>query len=268
MILIANGKNNNIFIIRALLILAFFATWELTARMKLYNPLFTSYPSEIALDLREFLLSGDLLKHTSITLKEAFLGLFYGSIVGILVGLLFGQIRFLGRVFMPIITAIHGIPQLTLAPVYILWFGLGLTSKIFLAGLMVFFNVFFSTYAGIQNIEPKLVESANLLGANTLQTLYHLVLPSSMPWIITGIRNGVGASLIGAIIGEFMGASAGFGWMIAYASSYFKIARVMSCIFILLIVGIVLNYVLDKLEAHILRWRAVTRLSFNYEEKI
>lgn len=265
---IIKNKKNHILAIRIILIFVFFATWEVTARLRLYNPLFTSYPSEIILDLKDFLVSGDLVKHTSITLKEAFIGLFYGTIVGIVVGLLFGQIQSLGKIFLPIITAIHGIPQLTLAPVYILWFGLGLTSKIFLAALMVFFNVFFSTYAGIQNIEPKLIESANLLGADTVQTLYHVVLPSSMPWILTGIRNGVGASLIGAIIGEFMGASAGFGWMIAYASSYFKIARVMSCIFILLIVGLILNFILDKAEAYLLRWKATTRLSFNYEKNM
>ena len=259
-------KNNFIIVTRILIVILFISFWEITARFKLYNAFFTSYPSEIVLDLKQFFLSGDLVKHTSITLREALAGLFYGTIIGISVGLLFGQVQSLGKIFLPIITAIHGVPQLTLAPVYILWFGLGLTSKIFLAALMVFFNVFFSTYAGIQNVEPKLIESANLLGAGTIQTLYHVVLPSSMPWIISGIRNGVGASLIGAIIGEFMGASAGFGWMIAYASSYFKIARVMSCIFILLVVGIILNFILDKIEAYLLRWRAVTRLSLHHEK--
>ncbi len=261
-------KNKHILIIRILIIALFLMFWELAARLKYYNAFFTSYPSEIFLDLKQFFLSGDLVKHTSITLREALAGLFYGTVIGIFVGLLFGQIQALGKIFLPIIAAIHGVPQLTLAPVYILWFGLGLTSKIFLASLMVFFNVFFSTYAGIQNVEPKLVESANLLGAGTIQTLYYVVLPSSMPWVIAGIRNGVGASLIGAIIGEFMGASAGFGWMIAYASSYFKIARVMSCIFILLIVGIILNYILDKIESHLLRWRMATKLSLQHEKNV
>lgn len=157
---------------------------------------------------------------------------------------------------------------MTLAPVYILWFGLGLTSKIFLAGLMVFFHVFFSTYAGIQNVEPKLIESANLLGAGKVQTLVHVVLPSSMPFILSGIRVGVGSSLVGAIIGEYIGASAGFGWMIAYASSFFNIARVMSCILILLIVGILLNFSLDKIEKYLLRWRAPTNLSMEHKRNI
>ncbi len=256
-----NKKKYFIIIIRLLLIGAFILFWEWSARSKLYNPLFTSYPSEILKDLVDFYTSGDLVKHTSVTLREAFIGLFYGTVTGIIVGLILGQFEILRKILLPIITAVHGIPQLTLAPIYILWFGLGLTSKIFLAGLMVFFHVFFSTYAGIQNVEPKLIESANLLGAGKVQTLVHVVLPSSMPFILSGIRVGVGSSLVGAIIGEYIGASAGFGWMIAYASSFFNIARVMSCILILLIVGILLNFSLDKIEKYLLRWRVPTNLS-------
>lgn len=263
-----NKKKYFIIIIRLLLIGSFILFWEWSARAELYNPLFTSYPSEILKDLVEFYTSGDLVKHTSVTLREAFTGLFYGTIIGVIVGLILGQFEILGKILLPIITAIHGIPQLTLAPVYILWFGLGLTSKIFLAGLMVFFHVFFSTYAGMQNVEPKLIESANLLGAGKVQTLVHVVLPSSMPFILSGIRVGVGSSLVGAIIGEYIGASAGFGWMIAYASSFFNIARVMSCILILLIVGILLNFSLDKIEKYLLRWRAPTNLSMEHKRNI
>ena len=248
-------------VIRIILISLFFILWEWAAKAELYNAFFTSYPSEIMKDLVDFYKSGDLVKHTTVTLREALTGLFYGTIVGVVLGLVLGQLKVLGKILLPIITAIHGVPQLTLAPVYILWFGLGMTSKIFLAALMVFFNVFFATYDGIQNIEPKLIESSNLLGAGTIQTLRYVVLPSSMPWILSGIRGGVGACLIGAIIGEYMGASSGFGWMIAYATSYFNIARVMSCIFILLVVGIVLNFILDRVESYLLRWRPVTNLS-------
>ena len=104
-----------------------------------------------------------------VTLQEAFAGLFGGSIAGIAAGILLGQFPFLGRIFKPIITAVHGIPQLTLAPVYILWFGIGMQSKIFLAGLSAFFCVFFSTYGAIFDMEPKLIESASLLGAKKTQ---------------------------------------------------------------------------------------------------
>lgn len=255
-------KKIHIFLIRAFIIIIFIGLWEYAARKRLYNPLFTSYPSEIILDLKEFYLSGDLVKHTSVTLKEAFYGLLYGTFFGILVGLILGQIKFLGEILVPIISAIHGVPQLTLAPVYILWFGLGLTSKIFLSSLMVFFNVFFATYSGVNNIEEKLIEASELLGANKLETLFLVILPSSLPWILSGVRIGVGSCLVGAIIGEYIGASAGFGWMISYATSFFNIARVMSCIFILLLVGIVLNFLLDRMEKYLLRWRGKKENNF------
>lgn len=231
----------------------------------MYNPFFTSYPSEIVKDLIEFAASGDLVYHTSITLKEAFLGLFFGSATGIIVGVIFGQFVTFGRIFTPILTAINGIPQLALAPVYVLWFGLGLTSKVFLAGLMVFFCVFFATYNAIKNMEQKLVESAHILGANSLQTLWHVVLPACLPWILSGIRSGVGACMVGAIIGEYMGASGGFGWMVTYATSFFMVRRVMSCITILLLVGLILHWCLDKIEKYALRWKADSHLSMRID---
>lgn len=257
------SKNDkiSIMVIRTVIVLAFLLTWEFCARRKLYNPFFTSYPSEILKDLAEFYRSGDLAKHTAITLTEAFLGLFYGTVIGVITAIIFGYFSALGKIITPIISAISGIPQLTLAPVYVLWFGLGLTSKIFLAGLMVFFNVFFSTYNAIKNIDKKLIESANLLGASNVRTLRTVVIPACMPWILSGIRAGVGSALVGAIIGEYIGASGGFGWVITYSTSYFNIKRVMACILILLLVGIILNKILDFAESKMLIWRTETTLS-------
>lgn len=249
------------------MIVGFLALWEWSSKRGWYNPFFTSFPSEIVQDLITFTVSGDLLYHTSITLKEAFLGLLYGTLLGVLTGVVFGQFAMLGRIFTPILTAINGIPQLALAPVYVLWFGLGLASKVFLAGLMVFFCVFFATYNAIKNVEQKLVESAHILGANSFQTLWYVVLPACMPWILSGIRGGVGACMVGAIIGEYMGAAGGFGWMVTYATSFFMVRRVMSCIAILLVVGIVINRCLDRIEKHVLRWKSETCLSMQMESK-
>ncbi|MDF2671823.1 MAG: ssuC [Clostridiales bacterium] len=257
------NKNERIIIslTRTALVLGFLLAWEFCARKGFYNGFFTSYPSEILMDLVEFYKSGALAKHTAITLTEAFLGLLYGTLIGIVTAIIFGYFSALGKVISPIITAISGIPQLTLAPVYVLWFGLGLTSKIFLAGLMVFFNVFFSTYNAIKNIDRRLIESANLLGASNIRTLRTVVIPACMPWILSGIRGGVGSALVGAIIGEYIGSSGGFGWMITYSTSFFNIKRVMSCILILLLVGIILNKLLDFAESKMLIWKTDTTLS-------
>ncbi len=253
-------------ILRALLIGGLVTVWEIAARNQWYNPFFTSYPSEIILDLIEFIKSGELAYHAFITLREAFFGLVIGTASGIALAVLFGQFSVLGKVFSPILTAINGIPQLTLAPIYVLWFGIGLTSKVFLSSLMVFFCVFFSTYHAILNTEQKLIESAHILGANSVKTLWYVVLPSCMPWILSGVRSGVGACMVGAIIGEYMGASGGFGWMVTYATSYFMIRRVMSCILILLLVGMGLNWGLDLLERRILKWKKDTCLSLEFRK--
>lgn len=247
--------------IRILLIVIFIIFWELIAKNNVKIAFYTSYPSEIFLDLIEFVKSGSAWGHIGTTVKEAYLGLLYGTVIGIGLGVLFSQFRIFGKIFVPIISVIQGIPQLTLAPLYILWFGIGFTSKIVLSSLMVFFNVFFSTYNAIKNIDQRLIESATLLGAGKTQILWYIVIPSSMPWIMSGVRIGSSVCMVGAIIGEYIGASKGLGWMVTYASSFFQIKRVMSCIFILMIIGLVVTWLLESLEHYILRWRAETNLA-------
>jgi len=251
----AKHQNLKYHVVRALIILMFLGAWELFTRSGLIDPFYVSSPSQVINDFREFYQSGALVKHTGVTLFEAFSGLVIGVIVGILSGFLLGRVQTLGAVFEPIITALYGIPKLALAPVFVLWFGLGLESKVFLSGLMVFYLVFFSTYGGIKSVDRNLIASVRLLGATDLQVMTKVVLPSTVPWILSGVRGGVGASLIGAIVGEYMGASSGLGWMLAYASSFFEISRVMSCILLLLLIGIFFNYSLKYTETRLLRWR-------------
>ncbi len=247
--------------IRIGLIIIFIIFWEMTAKNNVKIAFYTSYPSEIFLDFLEFVKTADAWIHIGTTVQEAYLGLLYGTIFGIGLGVLFSQFQIFGKIFVPIISVVQGIPQLTLAPLYILWFGIGFTSKVVLASLMVFFNVFFSTYNAIKNIDQRLIESAALLGAGRYQILWHIVIPSSMPWIISGIRIGSSVCMVGAIIGEYIGASRGLGWMVTYASSFFQIKRVMTCIFILMLIGLFVTWLLEKLEWYLLRWRAETNLA-------
>lgn len=247
--------------VRTFLIIAFLLVWEIAARTGKCNVFYTSYPSEILLDLYEFIISGNLMRHMCITMREALLGLFYGTIIGIVSGVVLSQFATLGKILQPIIVAIYGIPQLTMAPIYILWFGTGIFPKIFLAGLCVFFNVFFATYNAMKNIDQRIIESASILGASKYQLLLHVVIPTSMPWIISGIRMGAGICMIGAIVGEYMGASGGFGWAVVQATNFFEVKRVMSCIIVLMTVGMILNSLLNSLEKFTLRWRVETDLS-------
>ncbi|MEA4920157.1 MAG: ABC transporter permease [Clostridiaceae bacterium] len=259
-------RNASISFIRCLLVLTFLGFWEVYARSGAYNTFYTSYPSEILRDLYEFLVSGELAHHALITIREALLGLFIGASVGVGLGVLFSQFSFLGRIITPIITALSGIPQLTLSPLYILWFGFGLKSKVILAALMVFFGVFGATYNAIKNLDQRWIEAAYLLGAGSLDTLIRVVIPASTPWILSGIRSGIGACMVGAIMGEYMGASGGFGWMISFAASYFNLKRVLSCILLLLLFNLTLNWVLNRLEGRLLNWRQETKLSLQSVE--
>lgn len=259
-----NNKNMSLALPMRIILLALLLTiWEIIAKNNPQISFYTSYPSEIGKDLIVFFKEGDGWIHVFTTVKEAYLGLLYGTFVGIFLGVLFSQFDMLGKIFTPIISVIQGIPQLTLAPLYILWFGLGLTSKVVLSTLMVFFNVFFATYNAIKNIDQKLIESATLLGASKLQILWNIVIPTSMPWIMSGVRIGSSVCMVGAIIGEYIGASKGLGWMVTYASSFFQIKRVMSCIIILMLIGLIVTSIMERIESYLLRWRADFNLNIN-----
>jgi NitT/TauT family transport system permease protein len=242
-------------LLRITLFLTLMAGWEILAITGIANPFYSSQPSHILIDLPVFYSSGDLLKHTGVTLAEAMWGLLCGTVMGIAVAFLLGLFDFFGKVIEPFITALYGIPKLALAPIFVLWFGLGIESKVIMSSLLVFFLVFFSTYGGIKSVDRNILTSVRLMGATQAQIVCKVILPSSVPWILAGIRGGLGASLIGAIVGEYMGASAGLGWVISYATSFFKVDRVMSCIFILFVVGIVFNMALKHVEKLLLRWR-------------
>lgn len=242
-------------LLRIALFLALMAGWELLAASGILNPFYSSQPSHILRDLPQFYSQGKMLHHTGVTLAEAMWGLAFGTFFGIVVAFFLGLFDFAGKVIEPFITALYGIPKLALAPIFVLWFGLGLESKIIMSGLLVFFLVFFSTYGGIKSVDRNILTSVRLMGATQGQIVLKVVLPSSVPWILAGVRGGLGASLIGAIVGEYMGASAGLGWVISTATSFFQVNRVMSCIFILFVVGIVFNTVLKHIEKLLLKWR-------------
>ena len=245
------------FILRLLLILAVLAIWELLAQFKIIDTFFFGQPSAIAIDMKEAFATGDILPHIKITLEEALAGLLIGTVTGVLSAFILGKLDVTARVLDPIIMAFYGIPKLALGPIFILWFGLGMQSKIFLAALMVFFLVFFNAYAGFKNVDQALIDAVRLMGASNRQITFKVVLPSSVPWLMAGIKAGLGAALLGAVVGEYIGASAGLGWMVEFAGGMYDIARVFTCIIVLMLLMAALNAALGLIERRLLKWRPV-----------
>lgn len=242
-------------ITRIFLIALFLAIWEILSAMKVIDPFFFSQPSKIILDFREIVISGLVFYHIWITLQETLIGFLSGGLLGVLTAFLLVSSPFWAKVLDPIIMVVYGIPRIALAPLFILWFGLGLVSKIVFSFSLVFFLVFFNTIAGLKSVNKEMVDSIRVMGASKGQILLKVIFPSVSPWILAGFKSGLGMSLLGAILGEYVGGNAGLGWLINSSANLFETVRVYSCLLVLAIMVSFMNEGLIKLERRLLRWR-------------
>lgn len=240
------------------LLIFLFCLWEFLAYHGHINVLFFSSPSRIWLEFVSMLQTGILEKHLFITLKEAGLGLFYGCILGSVAGISLGASKRFSSALMPLIVGLNSIPKLALGPLIILWFGIGLTSKVLIAGLMVFFVFTFNMYSGYRSVDPSLVHAVRLMGGRRWQVIRLVVWPSCLPWFLASLRSGMGLALSGAIVGEFLGASRGLGWLINDASGRYDLTRVLCCVFVIVILMVILDLLLRLLERTLLKWRPET----------
>lgn len=229
--------------------------WEMAAAAGHVDPFFFSRPSLIWAEFLEMLDNGTLALHLSVTAKEAGLGLLLGSVLGTLTGLALGVHPRLSRAVMPLMTGLNGLPKLALGPLLIIWFGIGLKSKVVMSALMVFFIFAFNLYAGVCGVERELVTAVRLLGASKGQVLTKVIWPASLPWLLTSLRTGLGLSISGAIVGEYLGAGKGMGWVLAAASQRYDVGRVLCCVAVIVCIVVLLDGVVRLLEHRLLRWR-------------
>ena len=178
-----------------------------------------------------------------------------GGTLGTLAGLGLGLSPRVSRALMPLMTGLNGLPKLALGPLFIIWFGMGLSSKVLISALMVFFIFAFNLYTGVQSVDPALVGAVRLLGGTQGQILGKVIWPACLPWLLTSLRTGLGLSLSGAIVGEYLGSTRGMGWLLSAAGDVFNAQRVLCCVLILVILIILLDGVVRLLEARLLRWR-------------
>ncbi len=229
-------------------------SWEIAARVFKLD-FWISSPSAVALEFKAWHATGLLASDLRLTLMEAGLGFLMGSLVGGFVGFALGWVKRLGDLLEPFILSIYTLPKIALAPLFVLWFGIGVTNKVMFAAMLVFFMVFFTTYQGTRQVDRDLVENARLLGAQRWDIWTKIAIPYAAVWVLTGIRIGLPYALIGAIVGEFVASEAGVGYRIKEATSLFNTAGVFAGLIVLMAISLLLLTLLKLIERRALGWQ-------------
>jgi NitT/TauT family transport system permease protein len=178
-----------------------------------------------------------------------------GAITGVILGFLFGRIKLLGDIFNPYITLFNGIPKVALAPVFVIWFGIGLMSKIAIILTMVFFVVFINTFAGLRSVNEDYVNIVRIMGASAWQVAREVFLPATLPYILVGLRAGIPFSVIGAVVGEFIASTKGLGYFINYHQGTYDTNGIFVGVTILALLVVALDWLLSLVERRLLKWR-------------
>lgn len=194
-------------------------------------------------------------KHVGITLSETVLGYLIGTGLGVAAGVWLGLSPYVARILDPFIKAVNAIPRVVLAPIFVLWLGLGLWSKVALAVTLVFFVTFFNALQGVREVNPVVLSNTRILGARRSELLRHVYFPAAATWILSSLRTSVGFAVVGAIIGEYLGASAGLGYLIARSEGNFDAVGVFGGIIILAVFVLIIDLFLDVAEKRLITWK-------------
>ena len=246
-------RRSALWIWRILLLGAFFGLWEWGSDRWL-EAWIVSSPSQILLRLYEIFGSGEIWPHLQATLTSLAIGFPLGVISGVLAGYLLGTRRRLSLLLEPIIVGLHGIPKVVLAPLFILWLGIGISSKVALVVLLSFFHNFFNTHTGLRQLDLDLVKHGRLLGAKGLMLTYGVVLPAISPHVMTGIRSSMPLAFIGVAVGEFIAARHGLGLWVREAVSLFDTTGALAGVAVFFVLIVLTNAILSRIESHVLRW--------------
>jgi len=253
------GRHHAIMVhgIRFVVVVGFFSLWEFASGRWIETFLISS-PSRIGKAFVTAFQSGDLATHAWVTFQEIGIGFPIGAITGIWVGYIFGRGKILADIFEPIVIALYGVPRTALAPLFIVWLGIGIWSKVGIVFILVFFLNFFNTYSGMKQLDQEFVDLARLMGANRWRLSFRVILPAVSPYILTGFKTSIPFSVIGAVTGEFIAATEGLGFFIRLSAGVFKTADVFVGIAVLMFMVIVMNKIADLIERRVLRWQTQT----------
>lgn len=236
--------------------------WQISTQLELVDPFFFGQPSGIAAQLVKWVqqgtAQGPLWEQILVTLEETVLGFLIGVGLGVIFGVVLGRNRLLADVCGPYIKAFNAMPRVVLGSIFVIALGLGMPSKVALAVVLVFFVVFFNAFQGVREVDRNLLNNARILGANERQISTSVILPSALTWIVASLHTSFGFALVGAIVGEYLGATKGIGLMIATAQGTFNANGVFAAMLILAIVAILAESAVTWLENRLIKWRPNT----------
>jgi NitT/TauT family transport system permease protein len=248
------------------LLLALFAFWYAMTTPGLVPPFMFDNERQAAFFFGEplkvlgriytwFVSDADIYRHLAVTLVETLLAFVLGSTLGLGCGLWLALSPLASAILEPYIKALNSMPRIILAPIFAVWFGLGIASKVALGVTLVFFIVFFNVYQGVKEVSPVVLANARMLGASPRQLLRHVYLPSATSWVFSSLHTSVGLAFVGAVVGEYLGSSQGVGYLILQAEGSFDINTVMAGILVLTAFALALDALVGVLEKRLMKWQ-------------
>jgi len=219
---------------------------------------FFGEPLKVLERLWRWFVSGEIYEHLWVTLVETLLAFLIGTVSGVAIGLWLALAPTASAILDPYIKAVNAMPRGILAPIFFVWFGLGIASKVALGVTLVFFIVFFNVYQGVREVSPVVLANARMLGATPRQLLRHVYVPSAMSWVFASLHNSVGLAFVGAVVGEYLGSSQGVGYLIHQAEGFFDMNTVVAGILLLTAFALVLDWAVGLLERRLMLWQPRT----------
>jgi len=248
-----------VYSLRVALAVVLIGGWEIGARTGVIDKFYYGQPSGIYSQLHTWVVDGTaqgpLWKQVAVTLEETVLGFAAGVVGGVVFGIILGTNRLLADIFSPYIKAFNSIPRVVLGSIFTIAFGLGLTSKVLLAFVLVFFVVFFNAFQGVREVDQNLISNARILGASRSRITREVTIPSALSWILASLHTSFGFALVGAVVGEFLGSTQGVGSLIQIATQAFNANGVFAAMTLLAVVAIIAEALVTKLENRLITWR-------------
>jgi len=231
------------------------ALWEAAGRAGMLNPLYLPSPSQIGAALVDLFSDGRIWPHLEATFTAALGGLVLGIAVGVVLGVAAALVRLVAELLEPVMTLLNAVPRVILAPLFVIWLGIGLASKIALSFILVAVLIFFTVFTGIRQVDRRMVERVITLGGDRWALVRHVYLPSVTAWILSNLKIAVGFAFTGALVGEFVAATHGLGYLLSFAQSTYNAALMFALIVLILIVVLLIFGIAGRLEKYLLRWQ-------------